>query len=179
MRYTCLALATLTALITSVAAHAQEHGQMDHRQHMAAPANDQRQAVSFPPAMREHTLSSMRDHLQALSEILAAMSGAQYAKAADIAKTRLGMDSPSAAGCKSENAATAPQISRPVDMAQQMAQMMPDGMRNIGLEMHQSASAFAAVAAKTGKRDNAKPALAALARITEQCASCHSAYKLQ
>jgi len=178
MRQPFLAATAIVALLSGVAAQAQDHGQMDHRQHMSGTRSDQRQAVNFPPEMREHTLSNMRDHLQALSEILTAMSGAQYARAASIATTRLGLDSPSAAGCKSE-AAGAPLISKPDSMEQQMAQFMPDGMRSFGLEMHKSASAFAAAAAKAGKSGNARPALAALSRITEQCAACHAAYKLQ
>jgi hypothetical protein len=92
---------------------------------------------------------------------------------------RLGLDSPSAEGCKSESAVAAPQMSQPVNMDHRMAEFMPDGMRNIGLEMHKSASAFAVEATKAGKTGNAKPALAALSRVTQQCANCHSAYKVQ
>ena len=35
----------------------------------AAGAPDTRQLVEFPPALREHTLANMRDHLQTLQEI--------------------------------------------------------------------------------------------------------------
>lgn len=179
MRQTCLLLTTAAALLTGVAAHAEEHGQMNHPMHLAAQGSDPRQPVSLPAEMREHTLASMRDHLQALSEIIAALSSAQYARAARIASTRLGMDSPSAAGCREGNAAQAPMRSTPASMDQEMAQFMPAEMNAIGLEMHQSASAFAAIAAKVGRTGNARPALAALARVTGQCASCHSAYRLQ
>lgn len=177
MRRTSLVFATVTALLSPVAAHAQEH--MNHLKHMAASGGDSRRLVDFPPEMREHTLASMRDHLQALSEILAALSGGQYAKAAGIANARLGMDSPSAEGCRQGDAAQAPAMSAPASMDHRMAQFMPEGMRLLGLEMHKSASAFAAAAARSGKGGNAKPALAALARVTEQCAGCHAAYRLQ
>lgn len=168
---------SVAAIVLSggVTAYAQEH--MSHQQHMVAPA-DSRQLVSFPPDMRQHTLANMRDHLQALSEILSAMSGAQYGKAARIADARLGMDSPSAAGCKAEDAA-APQMSKPSNMDHQMSQFMPEAMRKIGLEMHQSASTFAAEAAKASKTDNAKPALAALSRVTQQCTACHASFRVQ
>lgn len=165
------------ALMAGVTAHAQDH--MDHQKHMAAGAADSRQTVNFPSEMREHTLSNMRDHLQALSEILTAMADARYAKAATIAKARLGMDSPSAEGCKNEGTAPASQMSRPANMDHQMSRFMPEGMRKLGLEMHQSASAFAAEAAKAGRTGNAKAALAALSKVTQQCTACHSAYRMQ
>lgn len=60
-----------------------------------------------------------------------------------------------------------------------MSQFMPEGMRNIGLEMHQAASNFAIEAKKAAKTNNAKPALAALSKVTQQCSTCHSAYKVQ
>lgn len=189
MRQSFIVSIAVIALSAGVAAQAkaQEHAHMEHRNPMPGISGDQRQPVNFPPAMREHTLSNMRDHLQALSEILTAMSGAQYAKAARIAKLRLGLDSPSAEGCKSESESAkvngAPMMSKPANMEHQMAEVMPEGMRNIGLAMHTAASAFAAEAEKAGKSagksGNALPALTALARVTEQCAACHAAYKLQ
>lgn len=165
----------------SIAAHAEtpvnpmDH--MIHQQHMAG--NDGRQLVNFPPEMRQHTLANMRDHLEALSEILGAMSAAQYAKASRIAGTRLGMDSPSAAGCKAEEPAGTAQQSKPANMDHQMAQFMPEAMRRIGLSMHQAAGDFATEAAKASKTGNPKRALAALSKVTQQCSACHASYRVQ
>jgi cytochrome c556 len=65
-------------------------------------------------------------------------------------------------------------------MDHQMAEFMPEGMRNLGLEMHKSASVFAAEAMKTAKPGGSdKKALAALAQLTQQCVACHGAYRLQ
>lgn len=172
-----LLLIAALALVVSASAHAQDPMAM-HRMHMAAMANDTRQAVAFPPDMRDHTLANMRDHMQALSDILTAMAAGRYGEAAGIASTRLGMDSPAATGCKLDASAQAPQMSMAPDMEQRMAAAMPDGMRKIGLEMHRSASAFAAEALKASKTGQAKPAMVALARVTQQCAACHSGYKL-
>jgi hypothetical protein len=119
------------------------------------------------------------DHLQALSEILTAMSAGRYAEAANIAGARLGMDSPSAEGCKSEVAAAPAQMSKPAHMDHQMSEFMPEAMRKIGLEMHQSASIFAAEARKASQTGKPQPALAALSRVTQFCVACHSAYRLQ
>lgn len=168
-------LATI-ALAVGVSAYAQDP--MDHQKHMMAIADDGRQLVNFPPEMRQYTLANMRDHLQALSEILTAMSSTHYAKAAQIANARLGMDSPLAEGCKGDDAAGAPPMSKPANMDHQMVQFMPDGMRKTGLEMHQSASAFAAQATIASKTGNAKPALAALSHVVEQCVACHTTYRV-
>lgn len=157
--------------------HQMDHAQ--HMQHMAAAASDSRQQVNFPLEMRQHTLANMRDHLEALSEILSRMSAGQYAKAAQVANSRLGMDSPSAEGCKAEDASGKPQMSKPANMDHQMSQFMPEGMRNIGLSMHQAASDFAVEANKAGKSGNPKQALAALSKVTQQCAACHASYKVQ
>jgi len=179
MRQTLFTSAAILALLTSMPALAQDHSMhSDHSMHMATKGGDDRQLVNFPPEMRQHTLANMRDHLAALSEILAAMSSAHYAKAAHVASTRLGLESPSAAGCKPEPAAGAPMMSKPGDMEHQMAKFMPEGMRNIGLEMHTAASAFATEALKANGTHNTKPALAALARVMRQCAACHAAYKV-
>lgn len=185
MRRTLFAAVAAMALAGGVTVSAQDHtNHMEHIDRQGQMASmgmdgDGRQLVEFPPAMRTHTLANMRDHLQALSEILTAMSAAQYAQAARIADARLGMDSPSAEGCKAEAAGAPPQMSKSAGMDHQMSLFMPENMRKIGLEMHQSASAFAVVAAKAGKTGNAKPALAALSRVTQQCAACHAAYRMQ
>lgn len=172
-------IAAAIAISLSGTASAEEHNPMMHQMHMSSMGDDSRQLVNFPPEMRQHTLMNMRDHLLALSEILSAMSGAKYALAAKIASQRLGLDSPSAEGCKSEGAGVAPQMSQPANMEHRMAEFMPEGMRNIGLEMHKSASAFAVEATRAARTGNAKPALAALAKVTQQCSGCHSAYKVQ
>lgn len=186
MNFTAALSATALALAVSTGLNAQQPmNPIDHASHMAQPAHsgatdggDGRQLVNFPPDMRQHTLANMRDHLQALSEILAAMAAGQYAKASQVAGTRLGMDSPSAEGCRDEKSAAKPAMSKAAGMEHRMNEFMPEGMRQLGLDMHQAASTFAGEAAKSARTGNGKPALAALARVTQQCTSCHSAYKI-
>jgi hypothetical protein len=172
-------IAIAVALLTAgFAARAQDHDRMDHSMHMATMSADARQPVVFPPAMRQHMLGNMRDHLQALADILAALSGGDYANAAHIAHARLGMASPTAASCNPAGggATGAPEA---MDMEQMMARFMPESMRAVGLEMHQSASVFAAEADKAAGTGDARPAYAALARVTEKCAACHMTYRVQ
>lgn len=164
----------LTLALSGNIALAQEHQHMAHQKPMTTVISDGRQLVEFPAEMRQHTLANMRDHLHVLSEILLALSSGQYAQAARIADARLGLDSPSAEGCKNDGSA-----SKPANMEHRMAQFMPEEMRKIGAAMHASASAFALEAKQAAKSKNAKPALTALSRVTQQCTACHAAYKLQ
>ena len=144
--------------------------------HMMSHAPDTRKALDFPPPMREHILSNMRSHLQALSEILAALSTGDGPKAGKIAETRLGLDSPEAAACMPKSVTTE---SSTQNMAAMMAKYMPEEMRALGLAMHHSASAFAREAAKARTGADLKPAIAALAQVTQNCAACHAAYRLK
>lgn len=134
---------------------------------------DSRQVVDLPTAMRKHMLSNMRSHLAAVSDIVAALSAGDGTKAAAIAETRLGLESPGAAAC---NPSHGTEMSA---MAAAMAEHMPDEMRKLGFTMHEAASAFAKEAAKTQQSNDMKPVLAALAQVTQSCAACHSAYRLQ
>jgi hypothetical protein len=147
----------------------------DHM-HMMSRAPDARRQLDFPPPMRDHMLSNMRSHLEAVGEIIGALSASDGAKAAEIAQTRLSLESPGAAACNPNNAAKGGAMG---DMAQMMAQHMPEEMRAMGYAMHKSASEFAVEAAKLKSGGDLKPALAALAKITENCVACHSAYRIR
>ena len=166
-------LATSTATI----AYAQQHDPMMHQQHMASENKDTRQLVNFPLEMRQHILSNMRDHLLAMSEILTALSAADYAKAAAIADARLGMDSPSAEGCKEESVNRSTMSKLP-ENTHDMAAYMPPDMLAIGKEMHRSASDFAVEARKASNTGDGKAALAAFSRVTHNCTTCHSSYRV-
>jgi hypothetical protein len=173
-------LAVAMALTGSTAAPAQEHDHMTmHEMHATATSADNRQLVDFPPQMREHNLANMRDHLQALSEILAAMAAHRYAEAGRIAEARLGMNSPAAAGCVSNASADGAQMSTPPSMEHAMAMTMPKAMRKLGLDMHMAASTFAVEARKAARTGDAQPALAALSRVTQRCTACHANYRVR
>lgn len=128
--------------------------------HGASPA-DTRVAVEYPPAMKEHTLTSMRDHLLAISQIQEAMGNGQYEKASEIAETRLGQTA-----LKTHN-------------AYENSKFMPKGMQEIGNQMHRSASKFAIEVQNSGATGDIKPALIALSKTTQACVACHAGYKLR
>ena len=178
MKRAIFVLFALAALSGSVAA--QDRDPMSQPMHAGAVGDDGRQLVNFPPQMRRHFLTNMRNHLDALSTILAALGERDYEKAGRIADARLGLDSPSASACKA--GAGSPdkrKMSSTMDMKQMMAKHMPDSMRKVGLAMHQSASDFAVAAEKADKTGDGELTYSALARVMQQCVACHSGYRLR
>lgn len=123
-------------------------------------AADARERVSLPAPMAAHMMSNMRDHLQALTDIQRALGAGEYQRAADIAEARIGLSSLAAHG------------------ASHMAPLMPRPMQEIGTQMHQAASQFALLAQDTGASGDLARAVGGLARITEQCVTCHAAYRV-
>ena len=118
---------------------------------------DPRKLVALPPMMQEHMLANMRDHLAALTEILAMMAAEDWDGAARTAEIRLGMSSLEAHG------------------ASHMAQFMPEGMRAVGTDMHRAASRFALKVQEA----EPLPAMEALSEVTASCVACHSAYRIR
>ncbi|KAB2914154.1 MAG: hypothetical protein F9K29_15425 [Hyphomicrobiaceae bacterium] len=151
------ALAGSTVLPVSVGLAQHTH----HGAHGAMSGSDTRQFVHFPDELREHTLANMRDHLLALQEIQEALARKQEDKAARIAEERLGMTSLKLHG------------------AHEVAKYMPQGMQDVGSEMHRSASRLAIEAQNAAVTGDVRPALEALSQVTSQCVGCHAGYRLK
>lgn len=180
-----LATAALAAADTS--SHSGNHHQMQaapsqpmdsHMSHAAV--KDTRETVQFPPDMQTNFLGNMRDHLQTLNDIVDALAKDDYAAASKVATERLGLDSPSAAGCKpkpKEQASKPPEnkSKKPMTMDEMMEAYMPEAMRGIGLSMHTAASEFAKVAMTQDRTAS----MTALSHVTQNCVSCHSTYRLR
>jgi hypothetical protein len=122
-------------------------------------AGDSRELVELPAPMVQHMLSNMRDHLTAIAAIQRALGAGEFQHAGEVAEQRIGLSSLEAHG------------------ASHMAPYMPKAMQDIGTRMHRAASQFALVAQETGADGNVAKAIAALAKVTEQCVACHAAYR--
>jgi hypothetical protein len=134
-----------------------------HEHSMGAPAaasGDSRQLVQFPEPMRVHTIANMRDHMLALQEIDLALSKNDFDEAAKVAEARLGMSSLELHG------------------AAHLAPYMPQGMQDIGTQMHRAASRFAVEAQNASVSNDVRPALGALGSVMQQCVACHASYRL-
>ena len=118
---------------------------------------DIRQLVELPEMMQQHMMSSMRDHLAAINQILITMANGKLNQAAEIAESRLGMSSLESHG------------------ASHMAKFMPEGMRQAGTNMHRAASRFALKA----EEGEVLPAYRALSEVTSACVACHSSYRVR
>ena len=131
--------------------------------HGTAAAQDARTAVELPPAMREHLLSNMRDHLRTVDAILAALAQERYTDASRLAEERLGMSSLRA------------------HEAEHFAAFFPAPMQDAGNAMHHAASRLS-LAAADADVDRSYAGLvrlnAALGEVTAACAACHERYRL-
>lgn len=149
------------ALTLSACGHAPASGDANAHAHGVASDVDARAEVVFPEPLRSHTLTNMRDHLQALAEIQAALADGKYDLASSVAEQRLGMSSLKSHG------------------AHDVARYMPAGMQAAGEAMHRSASRFAIEAQNSGATGDIKPAVQALAQVTATCVACHAGYRLR
>jgi hypothetical protein len=117
--------------------------------------------VIYPPALRIETLAHMREHLQTLAEIQAALGTGAFEQASSLAEHRLGLSSLGLHG------------------AREVARYMPRGMQAAGETMHRAASRFAVVAQDASATGDLKPAAAAFSTLVGTCVACHAAYRLQ
>lgn len=175
-RYLPVAVASaLLVLVTNAAAqhmHGMEPGAMP-----SMSPSDSRELLHFPAMMQAHMLANMRNHVVTLDAILSAVAASDFARAAKIARDQLGLASPSAAGCRPTSVGSEPP--EPGSMDAMMAQFMPPPVRAIGYAMHTAASDFADAADRAQTTRDTQSVLEALSRITPNCVSCHSAYRLR
>ena len=156
-----IALLSAAALIGASLAWGQHNHHASGEHSAAGNVKDDRELVRFPDALRQHTLANMRDHLLALHEIQEAIARGQEAVASRVAEQRLGMSSLCLHG------------------AHEVAKYMPQGMQDIGSQMHRNASRFAIEVQNSSATGDLKPALETLSTVTGVCVACHSAYRLQ
>lgn len=128
-----------------------------------APANanealdelDQRRPVPLLPVMALHQKASMRDHLEAVQQVVAATASSDFEKVAAAAR-RLGSSDSMKRMCEHMGAAA-------------------PGFTEQALSFHQTADEIAAASAK----EDGAAVLAALSRTLLACTTCHATYKQQ
>ena len=122
---------------------------------------DGRQLVEMPPEARAELRAEMLDFQTALHLIVGALAEQQFATAAEIGETKMGI---SAMG-RHRNAAP---NARP-------GMFMPNDMHAIARSMHTASSDFA----KTAKSGDTSKALSSLSAVTGTCVACHRSYRIQ
>ena len=125
----------------------------------AAVAEDTRQLAKLPAPAQEALREEILGNLVALNEVLSLIAAGKIREAGEAAEARLGMS------------AMGKQRAKPFDA--RPGPHMPPAMHGVGMDGHQAASEFAAVA-RTGDRDKA---LALLPNLTSACVACHFSFR--
>ncbi len=114
--------------------------------------DDGRVSLNLNEMQKNHQLSNMRSHLEAVQEITLLLSQDDYDKASELAYTKLGSTT---------------------EMKLMCASFGDKGFENLGLEFHKSADIMSEVFKKRNK-DNS---LTALSNTLNYCVQCHATYK--
>jgi len=124
-----------------------------------AAAEDPRTEITLPAEVRAAFMEHMRDHMDALDDVMVALSDADFKEAAETARERLVRGSGRGFG-----------------------RYLPIEFREMGLGMHRAAAEFADVADAAAVERTAadwKETMAALQVISAHCRACHSAFRIQ
>jgi hypothetical protein len=120
--------------------------------HQGMPTVDKRISLNLGPAMKQHQLANMRNHLDAVRRIIEAISIDQFEAASQIASEGLGLTTRMEGMCNSfEN----------------------ESFRELALTFHKSGDELATVL----KSGNAQKSLQALNETMTFCVNCHATYR--
>lgn len=128
----------------------QLHDHQNHQHHMSM--MDSRISLNASPEMKQHQLSNMREHLDAISSIIGMISEDKFEDASKIAHAKLGMN---------------PQMQKMCSMFNNEKYM------ELGLAFHKSGDDLG-VALHT---KDAKASLRALNKTMQYCVTCHETYR--
>ncbi len=127
-------------------------GKHHHNHHQGMPTVDERISLNLGPAMKQHQLANMRNHLDAVRRIIEAVSTDQFEAASQIASEGLGLTTRMEGMCNSfEN----------------------ESFRELALTFHKSGDELATVL----KSGNAQKSLQALNETMTFCVTCHATYR--
>ena len=155
----------LMILLSSTTALAMNHGHSAHKTkhhgHQSS-VNDTRQEVVFPAQVYEHTLKSMREHLEAVHAVIAAIGTGDFENASEAAERGLGIGH-----------------QHGPDGLQSGHAYMPIGMRKLGHQMHMNARDLVITLRNAEVTDDSQKIMQSLQSVTAQCVACHQAYRLK
>jgi len=114
--------------------------------------DDGRISLNLNPMQKNHQLSNMRSHLEAVQQITLLLSQEKYDEASTLAYEKLGSTT---------------------EMRLMCASFGDKGFETMGIEFHKSAD----VMSEVFKEKNKDKALQALSNTLNYCVSCHATYK--
>lgn len=127
-------------------------GEGKHHHHQGMPTVDKRISLNLSPAVKQHQLANMRNHLDAVRRIIEAISTDQFKTASQIASQDLGLTKQMEGMCNSFD---------------------NESFTEMGLAFHKSGDELAAVL----KSGNTQKSLQALNETMTFCVSCHATYR--
>jgi hypothetical protein len=151
MKKVLLATATLIGLAGMNWANADE-GQMHMGHHHETGVIDTRISLNVQPPMKQHQLSNMREHVEAIKSIVGLMSDSKFEEAAKIAHSKLGLTPDMQTMCGMFNNAE---------------------FVKLGMAFHKSGDELGDVL----KTKDVNASLRALNKIMSYCVQCHATYR--
>ena len=127
-------------------------GEGKHHHHQGMPTVDKRISLNLAPAMKQHQLANMRNHLDAVRRIIEAVSTDQFETASQIASQDLGLTKRMEGMCNSFD---------------------NESFKEMALAFHGSGDELAAVL----KGGDTQKSLQALNETMTYCVNCHATYR--
>ncbi len=126
--------------------------EMGHEMKHDGAMQDSRISLNLPPMMKQHQLSNMRNHVDAVRRIIAAISTDNFDEASQIASNELGTSE---------------------EMLKMCNRFKNEDFKQMGLAFHESGDQLA----KVLKTRNVKESLHALDNTMSYCVSCHAVFR--
>ncbi|MCK9200165.1 MAG: cytochrome C [Gallionella sp.] len=142
----------LSIMLLSVAAtsYAAEGDGMQHMHHHGM--MDNRISLDLSPEMKQHQLSNMRSHVQAVQSIVGLLSAGDFDKASQVAHTQLGLTD---------------------EMRKMCGSFKNEKFNQLGLAFHQSGDELGNVL----QSKDMKKSLQALHDTMTYCVECHATFR--
>ena len=130
-----------------------EHDGMGHMMHhQTQTIDDPRTSLGLSPDMKQHQLTNMRSHVEAVQLIVGMLAEGEYANAAQVAHSRLGL----------------------TDKMNKMCNMFDNGdFKALGLAFHKSGDTLGDIL----QTKDLKKSLTALHETMGYCVQCHSKFR--
>lgn len=154
MKRTSLLLAMM--LLSGIASNSRavESGNMQHMNHqnMQHSMMDDRISLNLSPQMKQHQLSNMRSHVEAVQEITGLMAAGKFEQASRVAHSKLGLTD---------------------EMKQMCAMFENEKFIQLGMAFHKSGDVLGNVL----QTKNMAKSLQALHDTMDYCVQCHATFR--
>ena len=155
IKYVTTLLLMLFCVGTALNSYADEHsssmGEMKHH-NMNHSMNDGRVSLNLSPQMKQHQLSNMRSHLEAVQAIISLIAEGDFDKGSEIAHSKLGLTE---------------------EMKSMCNMFSNNDFKSLGLAFHESGDVLGEVL----KTKDTNKSLRALQTTLGYCVQCHATFR--